>query len=139
MSLNRMFLCSKSKNGLWKIVTKSQVVTKLDVTKSRLHCIRLTKVASGHEKDFLLLRWNFTSKFWSNEGNLKTAQLCFKWCSEKSVWVDLYSYVCYAMMIYGANKPITCVLRKMMVCNRFTQNTKHQIIGNGPDYKVQSY
>ena len=37
MSLNRM-LCSKSKNGLWKIVTKSQVVTKLDVTKSRLHC-----------------------------------------------------------------------------------------------------
>ena len=30
---------------------------------------------------------------------------------KKSVWVDLYSYVCYAMMIYGANKPITCVLR----------------------------
>ena len=29
------------KNGLCKIVTKSQVVTKVDVTKSRLHCIAL--------------------------------------------------------------------------------------------------
>ena len=26
------------KNGVWKIVTKSQVVTKFNVTKSRLHC-----------------------------------------------------------------------------------------------------
>ena len=33
MSLNRMILCSKLKNGLCKIVTKWQVVTK-----SRLHC-----------------------------------------------------------------------------------------------------
>ena len=33
-----MILCSKLKNGLWKIVTKSQVVTKFDITKSRLHC-----------------------------------------------------------------------------------------------------
>ena len=38
MSLNRMLLCSKMKNGLCKIVTKSQVVTKFNVTKSRLHC-----------------------------------------------------------------------------------------------------
>ena len=28
MSLNRMILCSKLENGLWKLVTKSQVVTK---------------------------------------------------------------------------------------------------------------
>ena len=33
-----MILCSKLKNGLCKIVTKSQVVTKFNVTKSRLHC-----------------------------------------------------------------------------------------------------
>ena len=43
MSLNWMLLCSKWKNGLCKIVTKSQVVTKFNVTKfnvtkSRLHC-----------------------------------------------------------------------------------------------------
>ena len=34
-----MILCSKLKNGLCKIVTKSLVVTKFNVTKSRLHCI----------------------------------------------------------------------------------------------------
>ena len=33
-----MILCSKLKNGLFKIVTKSQVATKFTVTKSRLHC-----------------------------------------------------------------------------------------------------
>ena len=44
MSLNRMILCSKLKNGLWKIVTKSQVVTKFDVTKSRLHCTYLSYI-----------------------------------------------------------------------------------------------
>ena len=32
MSLIRMILYSKLKNGLWKIVTKSQVVTKFNVT-----------------------------------------------------------------------------------------------------------
>ena len=32
-----MILCSKLKNGLYKIVTKSQVVTKFNVTKLRLH------------------------------------------------------------------------------------------------------
>ena len=31
-------LCSKLKNGLRKIVTNLQVVTKFNVTKSRLHC-----------------------------------------------------------------------------------------------------
>ena len=35
-----MILCSKLKNGLCKIVIKSQVVTKFNVTKSRLHCTR---------------------------------------------------------------------------------------------------
>ena len=34
-----MILCSELKNGLRKIVTKSQVVTKFNLTKSRLHCI----------------------------------------------------------------------------------------------------
>ena len=34
MSLNQMILCSKLKNGLCKIDTKSQFVTK-----SRLHCL----------------------------------------------------------------------------------------------------
>ena len=38
MSLNQMILCSKLKNGLFKIFTKSQVVTKFNVSKSRLHC-----------------------------------------------------------------------------------------------------
>ena len=41
MSLNRMILCSKLKNDLGhRIVTKSQVVTKFNVTKSRLHCLQ---------------------------------------------------------------------------------------------------
>ena len=44
MSLNRMLICSKMKNGLCKIVTKSQVVTKFNVTKSRLHCMRVLKM-----------------------------------------------------------------------------------------------
>ena len=39
MSLNLMIFCSKLKNGLCKIVAKSQTVTKFNVTKSRLHCI----------------------------------------------------------------------------------------------------
>ena len=38
-----MILCSKLKNGLFKIVTKSQIVTKFTVTKSRLHCRYLKK------------------------------------------------------------------------------------------------
>ena len=33
-----MILCSKLKKGLSKIVTKSEVFTKFNVTKSRLHC-----------------------------------------------------------------------------------------------------
>ena len=37
MSLNRMILCSTLKNDFCNIVTKSQVVTKFNVTKSRLH------------------------------------------------------------------------------------------------------
>ena len=31
-------MCSKLKNGLSKIITKAQVVTKFNVTKSRLNC-----------------------------------------------------------------------------------------------------
>ena len=34
-----MILCSKLKNGWCKIVTISKVVTKFNVTKSRLNCI----------------------------------------------------------------------------------------------------
>ena len=44
MSLNRILLCSKLRNGPWKIVTKSQVVTKCNVTKSRLHCTCQEKI-----------------------------------------------------------------------------------------------
>ena len=33
-----MILCSKLQNGLCKIVTNSQIITKFNVTKSRLHC-----------------------------------------------------------------------------------------------------
>ena len=44
LSLNWMLLSSKLKNGLCKIVTKSQVVTKFNVTKSRLHCIYHTYI-----------------------------------------------------------------------------------------------
>ena len=39
MSLNPMILCSKLKIGPFKIVIKSQVVTKFNVTTSRVHCI----------------------------------------------------------------------------------------------------
>ena len=65
---------------------------------------------------------------------------------KKSVWVDLYSYVCYAMMIYGANKPITCVLRaygklieRWLSVIGLLKNTKYQMIGNCPYHKVQIY
>ena len=34
-----LILCSKLKNGLWKIVTYSQVVSKSNESKSRFHCI----------------------------------------------------------------------------------------------------
>ena len=57
-----MILCSKLKNGLWKIVTKSQVVTKFNVTKSRLHCthVMVTKAVKfsldGYTIRFLKLR-----------------------------------------------------------------------------------
>ena len=44
-----MILCSKLKNCLSKIVTKSQVVTKFNVTKSRLHCIDFIVLAT-HSK-----------------------------------------------------------------------------------------
>ena len=37
-----MVLCSELKNGLCKLVTKSQVVTKFNVTKLRLHCTMFT-------------------------------------------------------------------------------------------------
>ena len=36
--VTQQVLCSKLKNSLCKIVAKSQVVTKFNVTKSRLHC-----------------------------------------------------------------------------------------------------
>ena len=42
-----MLLYSKMKNVLCKIVTKSQVVTRFNVTESRLHCI----------KNLSLIRW----------------------------------------------------------------------------------
>ena len=43
-----MILCSKLKKGLCKTVTKSQVVTKFNVTKSRLHCMEITLVIECH-------------------------------------------------------------------------------------------
>ena len=52
MSLNRMILCCKWKNGLCKIVTKSQGVTKFNVTKSRLHCMYY-----GHGWLIQLFKW----------------------------------------------------------------------------------
>ena len=48
-----MILCSKLKNGLCNIVTKSQVVTKFNVTKSRLQCTVLNldlKMPANHFK-----------------------------------------------------------------------------------------
>ena len=43
-----MISCGKLKNGLWKMVIKSQVVTKFVVTKSRLHCIFYNSFFSSH-------------------------------------------------------------------------------------------
>ena len=39
-----MIFCSKLKNVFYKIVTKSQVVRKFNVAKSRLHCITFQMV-----------------------------------------------------------------------------------------------
>ena len=43
-----MILCSKLKNRLSKVVTKSQIVTEFDVTKSRLHRILKFKSIFWH-------------------------------------------------------------------------------------------
>ena len=53
-----MTLCSKLKNGVSKIVTKSQAVTKFAVTKSRLHFINGLKDLNGAKKF-----WLFKSQF----------------------------------------------------------------------------
>ena len=42
-----MILCSKLKNGLWKLFSKSQVVAKFNVTKSRMHCIQMHTIGEG--------------------------------------------------------------------------------------------
>jgi hypothetical protein len=68
MSLNLMILYIKLKNGLFKIVTKSQVVTKFNVTISRLPCIShhikylWLNVVCMSSSDLLIWR-NF--EFWS--------------------------------------------------------------------------
>ena len=52
MSLNRMILCSsKLKNSLFKIVTKSKVVTEFNVPKLRLNCTYFTNRISELEKN----------------------------------------------------------------------------------------
>ena len=54
-----MILCNKMKNGLCKVVTKSQVVTKFNATKSRLNCNLVFKVAENYElmtDPFVVLR-----------------------------------------------------------------------------------
>ena len=52
MLLNSAILCSKLKNGLCNVVTKSQVVTNFHVTKSRFHCtyFNFTKAHSLSKK-----------------------------------------------------------------------------------------
>ena len=57
MSLNILFLCSKLKNGLLKIVNKSQAVNKFNVTKSRLHCTYLLDcyLKCIHKKPLILV------------------------------------------------------------------------------------
>ena len=62
MSLNRMILCSKLKNGLRKIVTKSQVVTKFNVTKSRFHCTsKLLFSGTTTTENWLILKISFVA------------------------------------------------------------------------------
>ena len=63
-----MILCSELKNGLCKIVTKSQVVTKFNVTKSRLHCIPLSSAVG-------------TLQLWAYYGTLMhfLGPLCSSW------------------------------------------------------------
>ena len=58
MSLNWMILCGKLINGLCKIVTKSQVITKFNVTKSRLHCTNIPRkmMIYTQKSDDLLLK-----------------------------------------------------------------------------------
>ena len=82
MSLNWMILCSKLKNGLWKIVTKSQVVTEFEVTKSRLHFLfrklfwptaRKTFANSRLEAENLQKFWNSDrSEFFLKQNTFKT-------------------------------------------------------------------
>jgi hypothetical protein len=51
-----MILCSKLNNGLYKIVTKSQDVTKIDVTKSRLNCTVFPRNISVTIVDLIILK-----------------------------------------------------------------------------------
>ena len=68
MSLNRTFLYSKMKNGLYKIVTKSQIVTKFNVTESRLLCT----LSLVNPKHFEFL--SYLISFGLPERNSKTKQ-----------------------------------------------------------------
>ena len=62
MSLNGTIWCSKLINGHCKIVNKSQVVTKFNVTKSRLHCSwfehALLRIWVNFMPSFLLAFWH---------------------------------------------------------------------------------
>ena len=68
-----MILCSKLKDGVYKIVTQSQVVTKFNVTKSKLTCT-LTKFVFfsiclgdneiGKEKGTDIIRVKVNPKFY---------------------------------------------------------------------------
>ena len=78
-----MIWCSKLKKGLCKIVTKSQVVTKFNVTKSRLHCIsnlyvmqRFSMNATIFSKYFKVFfsPWNYKTIA------IKSSMLKFEYC-----------------------------------------------------------
>ena len=59
-----MILFSKLKNGLFKIVIKSQVVTKSNVTKSRVHCIvnRYQMYFKETNRETWTIRWKIDVK-----------------------------------------------------------------------------
>ena len=105
MSLNQMILCSKLKNSLCKTVTKSQLVTKSNVTKSRLHCIACLIVNLPQLMFPVLLMWNINFTLHSVKVKEKNnnVPLC---CSLLNLVVTFSNFANYntTLKIYSCRK-----------------------------------
>ena len=83
-----MILCIKLNIGLWKMVTKSQVVTRFNVTKSRLHYTRHLIVS-------LFFGWiepSIISQFSFRTGNCNVGTKLMAIWDMKIFWSDTFDH-----------------------------------------------